>query len=268
MIKYLFFDVDGTLLPFGEDATESTKLALKLAHEKGHKLFLSTGRSPAELDPRLKVFPFDGGVFSGGSIAIADSNRIYERFFSAEQVEKVFELANKRGWLLLSQTDKGSYMTNQMRDTLFDMFMRCNGRLLVIDNLYTVSKLEVMPNITKMIFITPDHDVKKVREELREIFDIVDNTMGVPLDDCAEIVLPGVSKSTGMKAIMEFYKAPLSDSIAFGDGANDIEIVRDSGLGIAMGNASEDLKSVADFITGSVDKSGIYDALKHFEVID
>ena len=99
--KYIFFDVDGTLLPFGEDATESTRKALRLAHEKGHRLFLSTGRSPAELDPRLSAFAFDGGVFAGGSIAIAGNERIYEKFFSREQVEEIFALAKANGWLLL-----------------------------------------------------------------------------------------------------------------------------------------------------------------------
>ena len=76
MSKYLFFDVDGTLLPFGQNATESTRLALKKAHERGHRLFLSTGRSPVELDPRLNGFPFDGGVFAGGSISIVSGERI------------------------------------------------------------------------------------------------------------------------------------------------------------------------------------------------
>ena len=120
--KYIFFDVDGTLLPFGEDATESTRQALRLAHEKGHRLFLSTGRSPAELDPRLSAFAFDGGVFAGGSIAIAGNERIYEKFFSREQVEEIFALAEENGWLLLLQTDSGSYMTPEMRDALYAVF--------------------------------------------------------------------------------------------------------------------------------------------------
>lgn len=268
VMKYLFFDVDGTLLPFGEGATESTRLALKKAHEKGHKLFLSTGRSPVELDPRLNEFPFDGGVFAGGSISIVNGERIYERFFSTSQVEYVLKLAKEKSWHILMQTDTGSYLTKEAQDVLYDMFMHSNGRLLVIDNIFAVEKLEIRNNVTKMIFITPNHDVKEVREELRGVFDVVDNTMGVPLSDCAEILLPGISKSTGMLAIMDYCKAPISDSMAFGDGANDIEIVRDSGIGVAMGNGSKELKEVANYITGDVDKTGIYDALMHFGVID
>ena len=264
--KYIFFDVDGTLLPFGEDATESTRKALRLAHEKGHRLFLSTGRSPAELDPRLSAFAFDGGVFAGGSIAIAGNERIYEKFFSREQVEEIFALAEENGWLLLLQTDSGSYMTPEMRDALYAMFMASLGRLLVIENLFTEEKPTFRPNITKMIVITSKHDVKEIRESLKGRYDIVDNTMGVPLDDCAEIVIPGVSKATGLYAIMDHYGASVSDSIAFGDGANDIEIVSAAGFGVAMGNASEGLKRVADYVTGDVKGSGIYDALEYMGV--
>ncbi|MGN0906953.1 MAG: HAD family hydrolase [Bullifex sp.] len=268
MTKYIFFDVDGTLLPFGEDATESTKRALRIAHANGHRLFLSTGRSPAELDPRLSVFDFDGGVYAGGSVAIAEGERIYERFFSREQVEEVFSLARDNGWLLLIQTDTGSYMTPEMRDTLYAMFMASLGRLLVIENLFTEEKLTFRSNITKMILITSKHDIKEIRERLKGRYDIVDNTMGVPLDDCAEIVLPGVSKATGLHAVMEYYGAPLSDSVAFGDGANDIEIVSASGFGVAMGNASDELKKAADYVTGDVKENGIYDALEYLGVLN
>ena len=268
MSKYLFFDVDGTLLPFGQNATESTRLALKKAHERGHRLFLSTGRSPVELDPRLNEFPFDGGVFAGGSISIVNGERIYERFFSTSQVEQVLALAEKEDWHLLMQTDTGTFLTKEAQDVLYGMFLRYNGRLLVIENIFTVEKLEVLTNVTKMIFITKKHDVKRVREALRGSFDIIDNTMGVPLDDCAEIVLPGINKATGMMAILKHCNVPIEASMAFGDGANDIEIVRDSGIGVAMGNGSDDIKKVAKYITGEVDKSGIYDALKHFGVID
>ena len=71
-MKYLFFDVDGTLLPFGRGVPDDTRAALAAAQENGNLIFLSTGRSPAEMDPRLGVISFDGGVCSGGARAFAD----------------------------------------------------------------------------------------------------------------------------------------------------------------------------------------------------
>ena len=55
--------------------------------------------------------------------------------------------------------------------------------------------------------------------------------------------------------------------MAFGDGGNDIQMLSHAGIGIAMGNASDEVKKVADFVTDSVDEDGVYKALKHFKVI-
>ncbi len=266
-MKYLFFDVDGTLLPFGLDMPESTKEALRLAKENGNKIFLSTGRSPAELNPKLRQIPFDGGIFAGGARADAEGKMIYEIFFSREDLEALYALAEERKWMLIVQTTTGSFMKEDMHIALFDLFLKHNGRILEIDNLIVVDSLPYPENATKLIILTPDNDIKKIREELKGRYDIVDNTMGVPLDACAELMQVGISKATGLGKILSFYGADISDSIAFGDGANDIEIIEEAGIGVAMGNASDELKSKADYVTSDILEDGIYNALKHFEVI-
>jgi len=266
-LKYIFFDVDGTLLPFGQDMPQSTKEALKQAKEKGHKIFLSTGRSPAELNPRLRVIPFDGGIYAGGASAAAEGVKIYETFFSHSELEELYALGEKRGWKLLVQTTTGSFMKEEMKKELFELFIRCNGRVLEIDNLNVVDTLPYPENATKLIVLTPDNDVKQIREELIDRYDTVDNTMGVPLDACAELVQKGVSKATGLERILAFYGANRADSIAFGDGANDIEIIEEAGIGVAMGNASAELKSKADLVTSDILEDGIYKALKKLGVI-
>lgn len=267
MPKYLFFDVDGTLLPFGLDMPESCRAALLKAREKGHKLFLSTGRSPAELDPRLKVIPFDGGIFAGGARADIGGNTIFESFMSHEALDWIYRKSREWGWLLLVQTASGSFLTQEMHDVLLDLFMKSLGRPLVIKGLNIVEELPYPDDATKLVFITPDHDAQHCSERLSEYFDVVDNTMGVPLDTCAEIVQKGISKVSGFERIMEYYNAPVSDSIAFGDGANDKEIVEAAGIGVAMGNASDELKAVADYVTADVDKDGIALALEELGVI-
>ncbi|MBR1937443.1 MAG: HAD-IIB family hydrolase, partial [Spirochaetales bacterium] len=101
--KYLFYDIDGTIFPFGLDAPQSAKDALKQAHENGHKLFLSTGRSPAELDPRLNRIHFDGGIYCGGAVAYVGNEEIYSSVFTKEQVKEVIEIGTSRGWQMLFQ---------------------------------------------------------------------------------------------------------------------------------------------------------------------
>lgn len=265
--KYLFFDVDGTLLPFGLDMPRSCHDALLQAKANGHKIFLSTGRSPAELDPRLKVIPFDGGIFAGGARADIGDKTIWESFISHEELDWIYNKGREMGWLLLVQTARGSFLTKEMETALYDLFMESLGRTLVIGGLNIVDKLPYPDDATKLVFITPNHDAQKAKEILSSHFDVVDNTMGVPLDACAEIIQKGISKASGLERIIEYYGASIEDSIAFGDGANDIEIVEAAGCGVAMGNASEELKSVADYTTSDVDKDGIALALKHLGVI-
>ena len=80
-----FFDVDGTLLPFGRDVPQSAVNAISRARSNGHRVFLSTGRSTAEISSKLDVIPLDGGVYSAGAKVIADGKVLYKRIFTEEE---------------------------------------------------------------------------------------------------------------------------------------------------------------------------------------
>jgi len=82
-----------------------------------------------------------------------------------------------------------------------------------------------------------------------------------------DINLRGVDKSVGISKVMEYYGLSLREAMAFGDGGNDVPMVRDAGIGVAMGNACEELKAVADYVTLSVDDDGIEAALQHYGLI-
>lgn len=266
MTKYLFFDIDGTIVPFGQDAPESAVQALRRAHEKGHKLFLATGRSPAEVDPRLNRIYFDGGVYCGGALAYVKEKEVYSSFFTEDQIRELIELGTKRGWQMLFQTRTRSLITRQFIETLTGLFMKAFGGVLTIGNLVEVEEYPVRNDVTKICFWTPDDDVPQIREELRGRYDVVDNTMGIPLECSAEIVVPGQSKAVGMQAVLDYYNAPVSSSLAFGDGANDIEIVEAAGVGVAMGNAAQCVKDVADYVADDILNDGLAKAMEHLEV--
>jgi hydroxymethylpyrimidine pyrophosphatase-like HAD family hydrolase len=71
----------------------------------------------------------------------------------------------------------------------------------------------------------------------------------------------------GIQRYLEMIGVTQEEIIAFGDGHNDAEMLRFAGIGVAMGNAEDDTKAVADFVTADIDDDGIYKALKHFELI-
>ena len=86
-------------------------------------------------------------------------------------------------------------------------------------------------------------------------------------DVFADVNVAGVDKAVGVCSFVKHLGIDISEAIAFGDGGNDIPMLRAAGIGVAMGNASDEVKKHANYITASVDDDGLYKAFKHFELI-
>lgn len=84
----------------------------------------------------------------------------------------------------------------------------------------------------------------------------------------ADVVPAGVDKAEGIDRLLARFRIGLDETMAFGDGGNDIPMLRHVGTGVAMGNADEAVKAEADYVTTSVDEEGIARALRHFGLID
>ena len=83
----------------------------------------------------------------------------------------------------------------------------------------------------------------------------------------ADVIENGYSKAEGLKRLCEYYGVDLKDTYAFGDSMNDYEILVEAGTGIAMGNAREELKAAADYVTTAIGDDGIWNACVHFGLI-
>jgi len=264
----LFFDVDGTLLPFGEGLPNDTLHALRKARENGHYVFLSTGRSPEELDPRLSAFTFDGGVYCGGALALFQGERVFTDIFTKEEVTLLYEEADKGGWQVLIQTSShGSFMGKIAKEKYFSYFKVFHGGKVLNLGKLTESEERICSDVTKLNILSEKRDMEDVKRHLSGRYDFVDNTIGFPFDMACEIVPKGVSKARAMKRLLSAIGMGIKDSIAFGDGANDVDIIREAGVGVAMGNAIDVIKKEADYVTDDCDKGGIKNALEKLGVI-
>ena len=83
----------------------------------------------------------------------------------------------------------------------------------------------------------------------------------------ADVVAKGCTKAVGIDRIIGQYGISLKETMAFGDGGNDIAMLQHAGVGVAMGNAMDEVKKAADFVTTSVDEDGIVNALRHFGLL-
>ena len=83
----------------------------------------------------------------------------------------------------------------------------------------------------------------------------------------ADITAKGVTKQVGIDEIIKYFNIRLEETMAFGDGGNDISMLKHAGIGVAMGQAKEEVKAAADYVTTSVDEDGISQAMEHFGII-
>ena len=258
-----FFDVDGTLLPFGKGLPESALKAILDAKAKGHRIFVSTGRSPLEMDPRLSPIPFDGGVYAGGCTVIYQGKTVYRRRCTEEERETLLSYLEKEGILSLIQCDEGTYASAESFEYFKELLIKANGNVIDVPGLVITDHLPVTAEISKIVCVSPSGEVDKIRKDLEGPFHVIDNTLGIDNAIMCEICLPYSDKGSGIRNLMAYLKEDMKTAVGVGDGANDVEMIEYCGLGIAMGNASECAKEAADYVTTSVESDGIKNAIDY-----
>lgn len=265
MLLNFFCDIDGTLLPFGKGLPESAKEAIVEAQSRGHRFFLATGRSPKEVDPRLDVIKFDGGVYSNGVTVIYKERTVLDVALTEEEKTYLFDYAEKKGFLCMLQSDGGTYMTEECKQFFIESMKKYIGRIIDVPNIVVVGNGDniSLPPVRKFLFLSPDHKMDDARRDIGERFQIIDNTVGLPQSDMAEICLPGYTKATGIKEMISYLGEDYASTVAIGDGANDKEMLSEAALGIAMGNAPLDVQKKADWVTSSVDDEGMKRAIEY-----
>ena len=125
-------------------------------------------------------------------------------------------------------------------------------------------KREQKKHIRMLVKILAERpEVKKAIKGLSEYFDVQQHNNGLSFD----LTLKNESKAKGIKELAKALNVPVEDTIAFGDGRNDVEMLSEVGLGIAMGNAAKEAKDVAKFITKDIGDHGIVYAIEYFSLL-
>ncbi|KGE15740.1 Cof-type HAD-IIB family hydrolase [Sphingobacterium deserti] len=257
-IKAVFFDIDGTLLSFKtHEVPASTKEAIKLLQAKGIKVIVSTGRSINSID-HIKHLDFDGFItFNGGYCLTTTGEVLFRQALNPIDIQAVLDYAKKQP-LSFSFMSEKEITIYDVTPEIAGMYAHLN---LPVPPLVDLENVDVNSVLQTNIFLGPE-DEKGFMDA------IMPNSVAsrwTPL--FADVNPKGQSKQVGIDIFCKHFGIAISETMAFGDGGNDITMLKHVALGVAMGNANPEVKEIADYVTTDVDDDGIWNALKQFEVI-
>lgn len=259
-VKAVFFDIDGTLVSFKTHRIpQSTLDAVAALRRRGIKVYIATGR-PVPFIDNLGDLEYDGMITVTGAYCFTrEGKMIFHQPVSAESVGRVaaYLQESHEAYPVIFVCDDGMFVTkiNEDVDTVV--------RLLDI----TLPPVEPVSGVEKRNVLQMISFFRADREK---------ELMATLMPDCAsmrwhplfsDIIAGGVSKSAGVDKVLDYEGIALGETMAFGDGGNDISMLSHVACGVAMGNACEELKAVADYVTDSVDDNGVANALRHFGLI-
>ena len=259
MIKAAFFDIDGTLISFNTHLIpDSTINAIKELRQQGIKIFIATGR-PLSLISLPKDIIIDGIITLNGAFCISsDKKIIYKTSIPKEDINAIIRNQEETEHFPCQFTTQDNTAINFVNQQVIDLCKLINVPIPQIKPLEDIAKKDIL-----QINIYVD---KQKEEELQKtVFTHCEASRWNP--HFADVNVKGIDKSTGIKHILEYYQIDVKETISFGDGGNDIPMLKYTHIGIAMGNASDEVKQAASYITDTVDNEGIAKALKHFSLI-
>ncbi len=255
--KYIFIDLDGTIIDHESyGVPESTKAALKQLQEKGHEIIISTGRPPSlfyNIDKELNI---DSYIASNGRIVVFKGKMIMNDAVNKEVVKELANMAIKK------KIDLGfESMTDYVLNSHFTDLPGKFSDLFHIKHPEVHKNYHLENDIYQMILFYTDSDYKKFETLFPTLSFHYSNEYGIDINE------KGGMKDIGVKAVVDYLNINIEDTIAVGDGFNDISMIEYAHLGVAMGNAHKPLKEAADMVTDSVSNDGIYKLFRKLKMI-
>lgn len=260
MIKAIFFDIDGTLLSHQSQSVPlSTKKALHQLKEKGIYTFIATGRHISEMrDLPLDDLEFEGYITLNGQYCYNQHRVIYDLPIDSHDIENILFYMEQHPFPCIFVEDQQMYINyhNQDVETVQKAISTPLPDLGDLKRGLTHPIYQVIPyGITSQI----EQDILKQMPHCK----------WTRWHDLAIDIIPqNGGKQNGILEVLKYYHISLDETMAFGDGFNDIDMLELVNIGIAMGNAQDEVKQKADEITEDIDHDGIYKALKKHHLID
>ena len=244
--RIIFFDIDGTLVPLKEGIRPRTVEALQKLRQNGIRLCIATGRAPMEV-PKFEGLSFDAFLTYNGSYCFTPEQDIFKNTILTEEVATLIRNATALGRpIALANTTR--LAANGSEPDLEEYFAIGGVELKIAEDFEEMAKGEIFQVL-----------MGGREEEYPAILkDVSHAKIAAWWDRAVDIIPANGGKGIAVEKVLEFYGISKADSMAFGDGNNDIEMFGAVGTGVAMANASDRLKAVAADTCRDVKEDGVY----------
>ena len=281
--RIAFLDVDGTIIDSGEVIAPSTIEAVQTARANGHLVYLSTGRASVEIYPKIRDIGFDGAISAGGGFASIGDELVISRTMPEAAVQRMVDFYEESGYDFYLQSYDELYPSAGVRHrfaTYLDDDSERKGETRT--DLASVTDFDEHPalrafadvrplsytGIAKSVFLAGDLTAfDRVSEALSGDFHVITGTIPHMGKGSGEVTLNGVNKGTTILKVLDRLGIDVASAIGIGDSTNDIEMLQVCGVGIAMGNATDEVKAHADEVTTAVLDDGIWNAFRRHGLI-
>lgn len=278
MGKIIFLDVDGTLVDYENNIPKSAAEAVKKARKNGHRVYICTGRSKAEVYEEIWDIGLDGMIGGNGSYVEDHGFVVMHQHMTGEQCRRIVDWLHERKLEFYLESNNGLFASEHFAEKSRPALME-----------YSARKGKPIPGEEAAASVFPDmifdgdlyrEDVNKISyvlssyqdySDAREQFpDMQHGTWGGAGETAlfGDFGVKGITKGNAIGRLLDYLDAKAEDTIGFGDAKIDIPMLECCEIGVAMGNGGEEIKSMADYITDDVQEDGLYHAFVKLGLIE
>ena len=275
MSKILFIDVDGTLVDYENKLPDSAVDAIRKARANGHRVYICTGRSRAEVYQNIWDIGLDGMIGGNGSYVEDHGKVVRHSLLSLDQCRRAVDWLHKRGLEFYLESNNGLFASERFEtgaERAIQLYSARKGKA------GTVKVRDVLPDLIYGGELYRD-DVNKISFVLSSYQDHIDSKAAFPdmkagtWGGAGETALFGdlgvkdITKADAVKCLLDYLGADIGDTVAFGDAKVDIPMFECCAYSVCMGSGGEEAKAAVDYVTDGVDEDGLYKAFEFIGVI-
>lgn len=277
MGKIIFIDVDGTLINYACELPDSARSAIRQARAKGHRVYICTGRSEAEIYDYIWEIGLDGMIGGNGSYVKDGGQVVMWQHITREQCRHIVDWLHGRGLEFYLEANSGLYASEHFEEKgapVIQKYMGRKGQASGDISIRAVFPLMIFgetnlyrDDLSKVSFILGSY--QDHLDSIQEFPDLQAGTWGGQGETAlfGDLSVKNIDKGHAVDVLLKHLGASIEDTFAFGDAKVDIPMLKKCAVGVAVASGGDEIKAAADYVTDSVDDDGIYNAFKHFHLI-